>query len=352
MSGIFTTTSTAFRRYHRDGSTLTVGAYGGPGRAGVLFTTGATVDSGGGAVFGSGIGPPPVGSIVDGVWLAFSAFDSPTGTGISADLDAALATIKLRVTSTPLATASDWDTTDPVSNITQGGQAITPPIAYPNVLDITRAWRVAVAALGGASPSGLELRTGTLGAWRISAFTLVSQWRLDTPIDPRAVFGGDTTTSTVISAASSGRVAMGEFVRDRTIMRPNPFVEIGGATKQGLIYQTSGRLLVGDKIDLRVLWRTNGRAAIGGKTTERNRFVVPLRLKAGMVDEDVGYMWIPVYLQLPDDGHVASRPWEFYYPTGQKIPHLIRNTVDHQVRALVYMRPKVAQSQDFYCRVG
>jgi hypothetical protein len=119
-----------------------------------------------------------------------------------------------------------------------------------------------------------------------------------------------------------------------------------------LIYATTGLTAVGGDINLRVYWRTNGGVGFGGATRSSNRFLVPLRLKAALVASDVGYMWIPVYLQLPVDDHVTDRPWEFLYPGGQKIPHLIRNLVGHQVRALVYMRPSVTQAQDFFCRVG
>lgn len=91
---------------------------------------------------------------------------------------------------------------------------------------------------------------------------------------------------------------------------------------------------------------------LGESAIERLRYLVYLRLAAGKVVKDVGYMWVPVVLQLPADPLLADWPWSFFYPGGRRIPFIVRNRVEREVHALVYMRPSPSVAQDFYVRIG
>jgi hypothetical protein len=235
---------------------------------------------------------------------------------------------------------TDWVT------VTPGGQETFQPAdpIYVNSFDVTRDYRVLWASINRGPVAGLQIIGPSDTRLELEAVYEPE------PMDVRSSFGGYARFG--IAQASTGTAVVGDTTRYRTIARSSGTAILGGETLEGSIFGTSGTVLVGDRTSIAVYWPTRGRVALGGATRDKNRFVVPLRLKAGMVDQDVGYMWVPVYLQLPEDPHVADWPWEFYYPNGRKIPFMRRNRVAHQVRALCYMRPSVTQTQEFYCRVG
>jgi hypothetical protein len=297
----------------------------------------------GSSTFGSGF--PSVRLYrIESAKLLLSVSPSATQSQIDA-LAAGFAALQLRLTSQVLASAADWESTitDPIS--------ATPVF---NGIDITRAYRLKWAAINWGTVEGVEFRTADIGIGRFpfGGVTLELHVVVDGPELAEAQIGNATQSFTRIVRASTGRAAVSSKPKSLTRYSTSGLPTFGSATQSGLIYQTRGLVTIGQATEIQVFWRTNGQLRFGAATTDRNRYVTPLRLKAGKVTQDVGYMWVPVYLQLPVDAHVADWPWEFYYPDGTKIPHLIRNRVGHQVRALVYMRPSVTQSQDFFCRVG
>ena len=233
--------------------------------------------------------------------------------------------------------------------VTTGGQeTVAPGYVLLQSVDISREYRLLWQSLSRGTVPGIEIRGPNVPSMVLEIEAVYEPEAMDV----RAAIGGDTVQITITEVESSGTVAMGGLPRSRSLLRNVAIAELGGSTLEGSIFGTSGQVIVGGRTRLSVYWPTRGRVALGGSTREINRFVVPLRLKAAKVTKDVGYMWIPVYLQLPVDEHIADWPWEFYYPDGRKIPFVIRNRVDHQVRALVYMRPSVSATQDFFCRVG
>lgn len=147
-------------------------------------------------------------------------------------------------------------------------------------------------------------------------------------------------------------VQFGETFRQVWGMVARGDAEFASTTREGRIVPVRADIQLGTQFVGQRKQRIYGAGQFGDRTTDKLRHIVQLRLKAGKVASDVGYMWIPVYLQLPDDPLVADFPWEFFYIDGTPIPHLIRQEVDRQVRALVYMRPSVAVAQGFYARVG
>jgi hypothetical protein len=210
-------------------------------------------------------------------------------------------------------------------------------------------------AISRGTIGGVELRmVDTIGGTRTVSnvqldYTLAVQRY---PTSGTIAVDAKTFQQTTWSAQTNGLVQFGSRPIEYTKAPTSGLIEVGGATKEGTIYATSGLVVVGGNTRSQANWPTRGQVTLGLKTTDKNRYVVPLRLKAAKVTQDVGWMWIPVYLQLPVDDHVADWPWEFYYPDGRKIPFMIRNRVGHQVRALVYMRPSVTTAQDFFVRVG
>ena len=252
----------------------------------------------------------------------------------------------LRLGNTVLANAAAWDSTLPSPFDTGlGGGVVT----------FTVPFRALWNAISRGTIGGVELRmVDTIGGTRT-----VSNVQLDytLAVQRYATSGtiavdAKTFQQTTWLAQTNGLVQFGSRPIEYTRAPTTGLIEFGGATNEGTIYATSGLVVVGGNTRSQANWPTRGQVAFGLKTTDKNRYVVPLRLKAAKVTQDVGWMWIPVYLQLPVDDHVADWPWEFYYPDGRKIPFMIRNRVGHQVRALVYMRPSVTTAQDFFVRVG
>jgi hypothetical protein len=249
--------------------------------------------------------------------------------------------LEMRFVDSAGAGLTDW------VSVTPGGQE-TPQPTYVLIgsVDVTNAYRSLWVSLALGLVPGVQIRGPNVPTMQLE---IEAVYRAEAT-DVRAVVGGFAQFA--ITQESTGLVRLGDRTRYLTLARSSGTAILGGATLEGSIFGTSGTVLVGDRTSIAVYWPTRGRVALGGATRDKNRFVVPLRLKAGMVDQDVGYMWVPVYLQLPEDPHVADWPWEFYYPNGRKIPFMRRNRVAHQVRALCYMRPGVTQTQEFYCRVG
>jgi hypothetical protein len=329
------------------GNVFTAGTWG-SGRIGARFASAVWTAENGSTVFGSSF-PNSRQFRIQAARLKIDFSPSASESQLAALLNG-FATLQLRFTSQVLASATDWQSTES-SPVTLGGAATS--VVYTHA-DITRAYRVAWAALGYGAVPGIEFRTADLGTGSpfFGGVSLEMEVIQDLPDSGNATLGGETVTFTQVIRPSTGLVTTGASNRFRTFAPTRGVVEVGAATRSGLIFQTSGLVAFSDRTRTASYWRTSGRVAISAETTDRNRYVTPLRLRAGRVVQDVGYMWVPVYLQLPVDDHVSDWPWEFYYPDGTKIPHMVRNRVGHQVRALVYMRPSVTQSQDFFCRVG
>jgi hypothetical protein len=252
----------------------------------------------------------------------------------------------MRIGNTVLANAAAWDSTlpSPFDSGLGGG-----------VVTFTVPFRAAWNAISRGAIGGVELRFVDTGGFTRTVSNVQLDYTLAVqryPTSGTIVVGGKTVQTTTWLAETRGRFSVGGHPVEYTTFPTTGRVAFGGTTNEGTIYATSGTVQIGGKTRLQVNWPTRGGVAFGGATRDLNRYVVPLRLKAAKVSSDVGFMWVPVYLQLPISDHVADWPWEFYYPDGRKIPFLIRNRVGHQVRALVYMRPSVTMAQDFFCRVG
>ena len=119
----------------------------------------------------------------------------------------------------------------------------------------------------------------------------------------------------------------------------------------GAVLDADTGLEISTETQITSVSRLNFGTEIGAESEVSSAYLIPLKLLAGKVTSDLGYMWIPVFLNLParleDD-----EPWEFFYPDNTPIPYLIRNRAKRQVRAMVYMRPDQFLEQDFFCRVG
>ena len=252
----------------------------------------------------------------------------------------------LRLGNTVLANAAAWDSTLPSPFDTGiGGGVVT----------FTVPFRALWNAISRGTIGGVELRMVDTGGFTRSVSNVQLDYTLAVqqyPTSGTIAVGANTLQQTTWTAQTNGEVQFGRWLQEYTRVPSSGLIEVGAATNEGTIYATNGLVVVGGNTRSQVNWPTRGQVAFGLKTTDKNRYVVPLRLKAAKVTQDVGWMWIPVYLQLPVDDHVADWPWEFYYPDGRKIPFMIRNRVGHQVRALVYMRPSVTTAQDFFVRVG
>lgn len=97
-------------------------------------------------------------------------------------------------------------------------------------------------------------------------------------------------------------------------------------------------------------------AAIGGVLIGDDEDLEPrisrqcrLKLKAGSVDTDVGFLYVPVYLRM---GEVDTSRYEFLTLSGDTIPHFVRSQRDNEVRAMVYLKPDPLTDYEFIVRVG
>lgn len=73
-----------------------------------------------------------------------------------------------------------------------------------------------------------------------------------------------------------------------------------------------------------------------------------LTLQAGMVASDVGYLYVPVFLNTSVD----TTNFDFLTMAGKPIPYYTRKTEDNNVQAMVYLRPSPTIDYNFVLRVN
>ena len=73
-----------------------------------------------------------------------------------------------------------------------------------------------------------------------------------------------------------------------------------------------------------------------------------LTLQAGMVASDVGYFYVPVFLNTSVD----TTNFDFLTMAGKPIPYYTRKTEDNNVQAMVYLRPSPTIDYNFVLRVN
>lgn len=172
----------------------------------------------------------------------------------------------------------------------------------------------------------------------------------------RMIGGGDISIDsadiTTGMLRMSGGVDIDMRFRSFFKIRMDGGVDSSILTKHNAIYigefDFNGGLL-GDEIRPVMGYRPTEGVEFDGVATLSISSQCRLRLAAGVVDSDVGYLWVPVYLTLPRD----INTYRFLNIDGTKIPHITRSGghSDNEVRAMVYLRPSSTTYYDFIIEV-